>query len=105
KRPGGPRLSACKATTGLGGQKKAGPSKAHGEPLGAEELAGAKQALGLAGTPFEVPQEAVAAWRAAGTRGRAMRADWQQRLAGKPATVRSEFTRPPAGPRPAGIHH
>ena len=98
-----PTLIACKTTIGFGAPKKAGTSKAHGEPLGAEELAGAKQALGLAGTPFEVPQEAVAAWRAAGTRGRAMRADWQQRLAGKPATVRSEFTRRLAGTRPAGI--
>src|SRR5215831_11028712 len=87
-----PMLIACKTTIGFGAPKKAGTSKAHGEPLGAEELAGAKQALGLLSTSFEVPQEAVAAWRAAGTRGRAMCADWQQRLAGKPATVRSEFT-------------
>jgi transketolase len=98
-----PTLIACKTTIGFGAPKKAGTSKAHGEPLGAEELAGAKQALGLASTPFEVPQEAVATWRAAGTRGRAMRADWQQRLAGKPATARAEFTRRVAGTRPAGI--
>jgi transketolase len=98
-----PTLIACKTTIGFGAPKKAGTSKAHGEPLGAEELAGAKQALGLASTPFEVPQEAVAAWRAAGTRGRATRTEWQQRLAGKPAAVRAEFTRRVAGIRPAGI--
>jgi transketolase len=98
-----PTMIACKTTIGFGAPKKGGTSKAHGEPLGAEELAGAKQVLGLASTPFEVPQEAVAAWRAAGTRGRAMRADWQQRLASKPATARAEFTRRVAGTRPAGI--
>jgi transketolase len=98
-----PTLIACKTTIGFGAPKKAGTSKAHGEPLGADELAGAKQVLGLAATPFDVPQEAVAAWRAAGTRGRAMRADWQQRLAGTPATARAEFTRRVAGTRPAGI--
>ena len=65
-----PTLIACKTTIGFGAPKKAGTSKAHGEPLGAEELAGAKQALGLAGAAFEVPREAVAAWRAAGARGR-----------------------------------
>jgi transketolase len=98
-----PTLIACKTTIGFGAPKKAGTSKAHGEPLGAEELAGAKQALGLASTAFEVPQDAVAAWRAAGTRGHASRAEWQQRLALKPADIRGEFNRRLAGTRPAGL--
>jgi transketolase len=98
-----PTLIACKTTIGFGAPKKAGTSKAHGEPLGAEELAGAKHALGLASAAFEVPQEAVAAWRAAGARSRATRMEWQQRLAAKPAVVRAEFTRRVAGERPAGI--
>jgi transketolase len=98
-----PSLIACKTTIGFGAPKKAGTSKAHGEPLGAEELAGAKQALGLASAAFEVPKEAVAAWRAAGTRGRAARMEWQQRLAGKPADIRAELTRRLSGQRPAGL--
>jgi transketolase len=98
-----PTLIACKTTIGFGAPKKAGTSKAHGEPLGAEELAGAKQALGLASAAFEVPQEAVAAWRAAGTRGYAARMEWQQRLAGKPADIRAELTRRLSGQRPAGL--
>jgi transketolase len=98
-----PTLIACKTTIGFGAPKKAGTSKAHGEALGAEELAGAKQALGLSPAAFEVPQDAVAAWRAAGARGSAARTQWQQRLAGKPAEVRAEFTRRIAGQRPAGI--
>jgi transketolase len=98
-----PTLIACKTTIGFGAPKKAGTSKAHGEPLGAEELAGAKQALGLASAAFEVPKEAVAAWRAAGTRGRAARMEWQQRLAGKPADIRAELTRRLSGKRPAGL--
>jgi transketolase len=98
-----PTLIACKTTIGFGAPKKAGTSKAHGEPLGAEELAGAKQALGLSSTAFDVPQDAIAAWRTAGTRGRAARAEWQQRLAAKPAAARAEFDRRIAGHRPAGI--
>jgi transketolase len=98
-----PTLIACKTTIGFGAPKKAGTSKAHGEPLGAEELAGAKAALGLSSTAFDVPAEAVAAWREVGARGRAARAEWQQRLANKPATVRAEFTRRIAGERPARI--
>src|SRR4030081_412289 len=63
-------MIACETTTGFGAPKKAGTSKAHGEPLGAEEVAGAKQALGLGGA-FEVPPGALATWRAAGERRRA----------------------------------
>ncbi|MEA2988224.1 MAG: transketolase [Alphaproteobacteria bacterium] len=103
KASGRPTLIACRTTIGFGAPKKAGTSKAHGEPLGAEELAAAKQALGIAGGAFEVPQDALAAWRAAGTRTRATRADWQQRLAAKPFDLRSEFVRRIAGQRPAGI--
>ena len=98
-----PTLIACKTTIGFGAPKKAGTSKAHGEPLGAEELAGAKQALSLAATAFEVPREAVAAWRTAGARSRATRTEWQQRLAANPAAIRAEFTRRVDGTRPAGI--
>ena len=42
-----PSLIACKTIIGYGAPKRAGTSKAHGEPLGAEELAGAKAALNL----------------------------------------------------------
>ena len=51
-----PTLIACKTTIGYGAPKKAGTSKAHGEPLGAEELQGAKAALGWNGSAFEVPE-------------------------------------------------
>src|SRR3984957_17943562 len=40
-----PSLIACRTTIGFGAPTKAGTSKAHGEPLGAAELAGAKKAL------------------------------------------------------------
>jgi len=98
-----PTLIACKTTIGFGAPKKAGTSKAHGEPLGAEELAGAKQALGLRGGAFEVPPDVLAAWRAAGERSRAIHAEWKQRLAAKPADVRAEFVRRLSGMRPAGL--
>ena len=52
-----PTLIACKTTIGYGAPKKAGTSKAHGEPLGAEELAGAKAALGWNGAAFDVPDD------------------------------------------------
>jgi transketolase len=98
-----PTLIACKTTIGFGAPKKAGTSKAHGEPLGAEELAGAKAALGLPNTPFELPPGALADWRAAAGRGQTARSEWQQRLAAKPAAMSAEFTRRVEGKRPPGI--
>ena len=54
RNPSKPTLIACKTMIGFGAPKKAGTSKAHGEPLGAEELAGAKEKLGITGGAFEV---------------------------------------------------
>ncbi|HEU6440865.1 MAG TPA: 1-deoxy-D-xylulose-5-phosphate synthase N-terminal domain-containing protein, partial [Microvirga sp.] len=71
-----PTLIACKTTIGLGAPKKAGTSKAHGEPLGAEELAGAKAALGWNHPPFEIPANIAEAWAKAGRKGRRQRRAW-----------------------------
>ena len=42
-----PTLIAAKTTIGFGAPTKAGTNKAHGSPLGAEEIAGARKALRL----------------------------------------------------------
>jgi len=88
-----PSLIACKTTIGFGAPTKAGTSKAHGEPLGAEELAGAKKALGWNYGPFEVPDDVLAAWRNVGKQGASASADWLGRFEAKPEPLRSEFIR------------
>jgi transketolase len=75
-----PVLVACKTTIGFGAPKKAGTAKAHGEPLGAEELAAAKAALGWAHGPFEIPDDVLYAWRKIGARGVGARELWQTKL-------------------------
>jgi transketolase len=75
-----PVLIACKTIIGYGAPKKAGTAKAHGEALGAEELAAAKAALGWEYGPFEVPENIRAAWRKIGIRGAAKREEWSVRL-------------------------
>src|SRR5881398_1598062 len=64
-----PSLIACKTTIGYGAPHKAGTAKAHGEALGADELKGAKENLGISLEPFSVPDDVLKAWRAAGSRG------------------------------------
>ncbi|MFZ5735444.1 MAG: transketolase [Pseudomonadota bacterium] len=88
-----PTMIACKTTIGFGAPHKAGTSKAHGEPLGAEELAGAKKALGWDYGPFEIPDDVLGAWRNAGKQGASARADWLARLDALPADKRDEFKR------------
>ncbi|HLF21309.1 MAG TPA: transketolase C-terminal domain-containing protein, partial [Aestuariivirga sp.] len=84
-----------------GAPTKQGTAATHGSPLGAEEIAGARKALGWEYPPFVVPQDIVEAWRAAGSRGSAARAEWQKRLAA--SSHKSEFTRIVSGGLPPGF--
>ena len=88
-----PTLIACKTVIGFGAPKKAGTSKAHGEPLGPEELAAAKKALGITGGPFEVAADVLKAWRGFGATGFAERKEWNTRLAALSERKRGEFER------------
>jgi transketolase len=96
-----PTIIIAKTHIGKGSPNRANTAKAHGEPLGADELSGAKAALGWSHAPFQVPPEIRSAWAEAGRRGRAEREAWTKRLEG--ADRRAEFTRRMACERPAGL--
>src|SRR6202521_451039 len=98
-----PSLIACKTTIGFGAPTKAGTAKAHGEALGAEELKGAKEKLGISLEPFSVPDDVLKSWREAGSRGAAARKDWEARFAEQPARRRTEFERRLRHERPAAL--
>ncbi|RIK96104.1 MAG: transketolase [Proteobacteria bacterium] len=96
-----PSLIACRTVIGRGAPNRAGSEKAHGAPLGPDEIAGTRAALGWPHAPFEIPEAVLAAWRAVGTQGRRGRSEWQKRLARKSADVRDCFARALAGELPA----
>ncbi|KKB06788.1 transketolase [Devosia geojensis] len=96
-----PTLIAARTTIGYGAPKKAGTEKVHGNPLGAEELAAAKENLGITYPAFEIPTETLAKWRAAGTRSQNLRGEWQARLAA--SSKKAEFERRMAGTLPEGF--
>ncbi|MEK1891369.1 MAG: transketolase [Phyllobacterium sp.] len=98
-----PTMIACRTTIGFGAPTKAGTNKVHGSPLGAEELAGARKALGWTADPFVVPADILEAWRAAGQRSVKAHASWSNRLAAADAGVRAEYERRIAGDLPAGF--
>ncbi|MEM0987727.1 MAG: transketolase [Pseudomonadota bacterium] len=95
-----PVLIACETHIGFGAPNKQDTSGAHGAPLGPDELAATKKALGIIGGPFEVSNEARAAWADAGKRGAPSRADWQQRFNGLSPSRQAEFNRVMSGEPP-----
>jgi transketolase len=85
-----PTLVQCRTVIGYGAPTKAGSEKTHGSPLGAAEVAGARETLGWTAAPFEIPADIAADWQAVGARGAAARSAWAARLAASPARAAFE---------------
>ena len=75
-----PTLIVCKTHIGKGSPNRQDTAKAHGEPLGADEIALTRAALGWDCAPFDIPADIHADWDARAA-GQAREADWTQRLA------------------------
>lgn len=94
-----PTLICCKTVIGQGSPNRAGTAKAHGEALGAEEIALTREALAWPHPPFEIPESVQADWDAR-EKGRASQADWTARFAAYQKTepvLAAEFERRMAG--------
>ena len=98
-----PVLIACKTVIGFGAPNKQGTAATHGAPLGDEEIAAAREELGWPHAPFEVPEEILSAWRAAGARGAEASAAWDERMSALTEEDRSEFERRVTGALPASF--
>jgi len=88
-----PSLIACRTTIGFGAPNKQGTAGTHGAPLGAEEVAAARETLGWTSPPFEIPTDILAAWRDSGKRGATDRKAWDDRLASLSADAQADFGR------------
>lgn len=86
-----PSMIACRTVIGYGAPTRAGTAKAHGEPLGSEEISGARTKLGWTHEPFVVPDDVTAMWHTVAERGAASYAAWSMRLAASPK--RDVFTK------------
>ena len=76
---GKPTLIVCRTTIGKGSPNRAGTAKAHGEALGADEIAKTREAIGWDAPPFEIPEAIRQAWDAR-AQGVAAEAQWRERL-------------------------
>jgi len=75
-----PTLIACKTIIGKGAPNKGGTSKVHGAPLGDEEIAATRKALGWNHGAFEIPDDVYKMWKRPGRKGRAAQKAWKVRL-------------------------
>ncbi|OIP15379.1 MAG: transketolase [Comamonadaceae bacterium CG2_30_59_20] len=80
-----PTLIICKTAIGAGSPNRAGTAKAHGEPLGAEEIKLTREAIGWTPAPFVIPKDIYAAWDAKAA-GSAAEAAWNDKFAAYKAT-------------------
>jgi transketolase len=101
-----PTLIICKTAIGHGSPNRANTAKAHGEPLGAEEIKLTREALGWAHEPFVIPQDVADDWDAT-ARGIAAQEAWERKFAAYRAThpaLAAEFERRMAGELPKNFH-
>jgi transketolase len=88
-----PTMIACKTTIGFGLPTHAGTQKAHSDAQGASEVAGARKTLNWPYEPFVIPDDILATWRKAGTRGSATREAWNRAVEALDPKERAEFER------------
>ncbi len=100
-----PSLICCRTVIGKGAPNKQGTEHVHGSPLGAAEVAAAREALGWTHPPFHIPGDIYAGWDAR-SRGAAAESAWQARLAAYRAACpaeAAELERRMRGELPAGF--
>ncbi len=101
-----PSLIACRTVIGYGSPNRAGTAKAHGEPLGVEEVRLTKEKMGWpVDEPFRIPSEARRPLRDAARNGGRKRAEWEKLFASYAAAhpeLARDFERATGGGLPAG---
>ena len=100
-----PTLIVCKTSIGKGSPNRANTAKAHGEPLGADEIKLTREAIGWTHPPFVVPKAVYADWDAKAT-GRTREKEWNTRFAAYKAAhpaLAKEFVRRMKGDLPKGF--
>ncbi len=100
-----PTLIICRTRIGQGSPNRAGTAKAHGEALGAAEIALTREAIGWPHEPFVIPEAAYAAWDAK-TAGFEAESKWEAAFALYQAAhpeLAAEFKRRMAGDLPTNF--
>jgi transketolase len=86
-----PSLIACRTVIGFGAPNRQGSEKAHGAPLGANEVAKTRAALDWPHEPFQIPAPVMEQWRKIGAQGQGARRAWIERTKRLNSAPRSPF--------------
>jgi len=100
---GKPSLICCKTTIGFGSPNKSGSHDCHGAPLGDDEIAATREALGWSHAPFVIPDEIAAGWSAK-TKGQKAESAWDAKFSAYQSAhpdLAAEFERRVKGDLPA----
>ena len=95
-----PTMIACKTHIGFGSPAKQDTAKAHGSPLGDEEIAKVRAIYGWSHPAFEIPSDVKKSWEAIGSRGSTERGAWDGRMGELSDGRRKEFKRVMSGEPP-----
>ena len=98
-----PTLICARTIIGKGSPNKQGTESCHGAPLGDDEIAATREALGWTYAPFEIPEDIYAGWDAR-VRGEQSQSQWEALLSGYQAQYPqegAELARRLAGDLPA----
>lgn len=98
-----PSLIICRTHIGFGSPHKVDSASCHGSPLGPEEAAATRAALGWTAAPFEIPADIAAAWDCR-EKGAAAQKVWEAKFAAYTEAfpeLAAEFVRRMRGELPA----
>ncbi len=101
-----PTLIICKTHIGKGSPNRANTAKAHGEPLGAEEIKLTRESIGWNHPPFTIPKEVYYEWDAKAA-GKANEQAWNDTFAAYKAKfpdLAKEFVRRMKGDLPKNFN-
>ncbi len=97
-----PSMIACRTDIARGIARLQGQRGGHSGRLYASDAEAARRDRGWPHAPFEMPDDVLSAWRAAGRRSEGAYLAWRARVAALPAAERAEFERVIAGELPDG---
>ena len=90
-----PTMIACKTAIGKGAPNKEGTNKAHGSPLGDDEIEATREARGWSHPAFEIPGSVYDLWKRPGQEGQKAHKEWARRL--ENSSHAAEFKRAMSG--------